>query len=339
MQSYNSRLLWMDFVRGVFILLVLMLHACALIAIHGLTVPDSVELFNGIFEPFRMPVLIFLSGLLLERSLRKSAKPFIAGKAKYILWPYVVWSLITMAAMDAMSMRKILLFPIIPQTFLWYLWFLAAFYIGGLIVKRLNIPVLLVIFTSLLAAYFLPDIARMSRFAFLFSFFMLGYLVSITSIDEILKSRFFPLIGVLLATIGAYLSISGVQVRYEALYFWAPIGLIFSMLWASKYYVPSTFGGIVESVGRTSIVFYVSHYSFQWLVAKYLVVNGLNNFWIAFFLVFLSTIAFGWLLTFLRKKYYIVSLLFELPTEWKGALPGRVVGSKALGQLSPKDTD
>ena len=66
--SGSTRVGWLDSLRGVAILLVVVLHAGEALRVAVGPTPglDQVNLF---LEPFRMPVLMFLSGFLLPQSL------------------------------------------------------------------------------------------------------------------------------------------------------------------------------------------------------------------------------------------------------------------------------
>ncbi|HSV40260.1 MAG TPA: acyltransferase family protein, partial [Nocardioidaceae bacterium] len=88
---------WMDSLRGLAIVLVVVFHADLEVA--GATgsqlgvVHDVCELLG----PVRMPLLMFLSGMLLTRSLAKGPRTYVVGKLEQIAWPYVVWSLLNLA--------------------------------------------------------------------------------------------------------------------------------------------------------------------------------------------------------------------------------------------------
>lgn len=75
-------------------LLVVLFHAGTGVAYFGDFYPRGIDVFNQVVEPYRMPALMFLSGMLLHRSLSKSASLYFGGKARKIAWPYVLWSLI-----------------------------------------------------------------------------------------------------------------------------------------------------------------------------------------------------------------------------------------------------
>ena len=80
---------WMDFLRGLAVLLVVVLHANSQ-NIAGASVEWWAEV-NRYLTPFRMPLLMFMSGMLLHRSLAKPLPLYVWGKAAAIAWPLLVW--------------------------------------------------------------------------------------------------------------------------------------------------------------------------------------------------------------------------------------------------------
>ena len=86
MGALGERLRWMDQARGVAILLVVMHHSMTWVADFGLTVPPALIAFDDIVSPFRMPLLMFLSGILVPRALSKPTRAY-ATELRAIGWP------------------------------------------------------------------------------------------------------------------------------------------------------------------------------------------------------------------------------------------------------------
>lgn len=80
---------WMDVLRGAAVLLVVLVHA-SFLGVDDM--PRVVLWLNDAAAPFRMPALVFASGLLLPRSLEKDPRDFVAGKVRGLLWPWLVWT-------------------------------------------------------------------------------------------------------------------------------------------------------------------------------------------------------------------------------------------------------
>ena len=70
----QQRRTWMDLLRGIAVVLVVFLHASPLEA--GGSGGGGGWDVNLLFRPFRMPMLLVLSGLLLQHSLSKGARHY-----------------------------------------------------------------------------------------------------------------------------------------------------------------------------------------------------------------------------------------------------------------------
>src|SRR6478735_4086004 len=92
--STDDRLHWMDLLRGCAVLLVIAFHASTYPIEFGMEVPDVLVTINVALTPFRLPTLLVLSGMLLPRALEKPLGRYYAGKARNILWPYLVWTVL-----------------------------------------------------------------------------------------------------------------------------------------------------------------------------------------------------------------------------------------------------
>lgn len=301
---------WMDFTRGVCILLVLALHASAALSDNGLATPGLVRSFNLLFEPFRMPLLMFLSGMLLERSLLKPTKNYIGGKLAKIYWPFLLWSMIVLAAENRLTLEAILKTPISAPTLLWYLWFLCAYHLIALGMQRFSVPIVPVVALSLVGSELLPDVLRASRFAYLFAFFLLGHLAASSRLSMSGKGPL-AIFGFILAVFGAVLSSRGWETRYNALYVWAPFGMILLLLWLSPFYLRTFLGDKLEWVGRNSIVFYVVHFPVQIMTARAIASKGELNSYVSYVIVLVSGLVLGAVLQIMRRRHSVVAGLFD----------------------------
>ncbi len=88
----KSRLYWVDYLKGIAIILVVYRHSLLGIQRAGLSIPDSFVNANMIFYSFRMPLFFMLSGIFISRSLAKrSVGQFISTKFETLLYPYLIW--------------------------------------------------------------------------------------------------------------------------------------------------------------------------------------------------------------------------------------------------------
>ncbi len=89
----NPRLAWVDYLRGIAIILVVYRHA--LLGIEKSNIPVSLYLedANMIFYSFRMPLFFILSGIFISRTLkRKKVKEIVFSKFETLFYPYLVWT-------------------------------------------------------------------------------------------------------------------------------------------------------------------------------------------------------------------------------------------------------
>lgn len=307
-------MVWMDAIRGVCILLVVILHATVIVEQHGIASPTWIWVFNDFFDPYRMTTLMFLSGMLLHKSVKKPPLPYLWGKFAGIYWPFLIWSTVTLATTDLWTWTRFFQMPISSPTFLWYLWFLAAYYVLALIIHRLRLPILPIIAVCLVGAELAPSLLRMDRFCALFVFFMAGHLVS-THLEWVQRSATTPvaLVGLGLALLGAWLSVSGVSVKYVSWMVWAAAGMLTFLMWAVQFYQPHKLWSPVQWVGRNSLVFYVTHMSVMYLCADLLGWVGVTSFTLTLVLIVSVGLLVATLLTVGRARLPVIAALFDFP--------------------------
>ena len=95
LEGGKNRLAWIDYARGIAIILVLYRHVFEGIKQAGIDVTRwmGLEHANIIFFSFRMPLFFIVSGVFMAGSLNKrGVGGFILNKAKLILYPYVLWA-------------------------------------------------------------------------------------------------------------------------------------------------------------------------------------------------------------------------------------------------------
>lgn len=109
----------MDTLRGAAVVGVIVMHAeLEVVGTTGGTLP-AVHAVNEWLGPVRMPLLVILSGLLVPRSLARGARSHLRGKVVHILWPYLVWALLdtTHVLVDAAVQGRPLPWQLLGQLF------------------------------------------------------------------------------------------------------------------------------------------------------------------------------------------------------------------------------
>jgi fucose 4-O-acetylase-like acetyltransferase len=91
----KSRLAWVDYLRGIAIVLVVYRHVLLGIQASGMTLPSAYLDANIMFFSFRMPLFFILSGIFVGGSLaKKSLGKIIYSKFELLLYPYLIWATI-----------------------------------------------------------------------------------------------------------------------------------------------------------------------------------------------------------------------------------------------------
>lgn len=93
-KATKERQQWIDYARGIAIILVVYRHVFEGIKNSNLPVFDYIyfEHANTLFFAFRMPLFFVVSGMFVTTSLAKRGiKKFIENRARTILYPYFVW--------------------------------------------------------------------------------------------------------------------------------------------------------------------------------------------------------------------------------------------------------
>ncbi|HEU0065226.1 MAG TPA: acyltransferase [Flavisolibacter sp.] len=92
-----NRYNWIDYARGIAIILVVYRHSFEGIKRAGFSTVNYrfLEYANIIFFSFRMPLFFIVSGIFISGSLfKRGLNQFIGNKAKTILYPYFLWGIL-----------------------------------------------------------------------------------------------------------------------------------------------------------------------------------------------------------------------------------------------------
>lgn len=317
----------MDIVRGEMILLVVLYHATTRVTRYDADALPWLTDFNNFWEPFRMPTLVFLSGMLLSRSLAKPRGAYVSGKLRNLLWPYVVWSVVfilllaaTGAGKDQDSLAGQLLgIATGTATYLWFLSFLFAFYMISLFVPQkarlVLIPVLLIIAAPF---NYIDGFYQLYKFLFMLAFFWAG--------DAAVNARLFDRAwfrswwAVTVAAVVAFAAgisaiFLGTQVRYMVIYCLPVAAGILVIMRAAQAIDGTKVAAVFSAVGRETIVYYTSHYTIiavtYYLLARVLPIEQPV---ILFLGGLVTALVGGWVLVWLRRRSSAVAALFVFPT-------------------------
>ncbi|MGZ3837365.1 MAG: acyltransferase family protein [Flavisolibacter sp.] len=100
----RNRYNWVDYLRGVVILLVVYHHTYLGIQRSGIHVPASVADANMVFFSFRMPLFFIISGIFTSRNLlTKPVGELVWAKYDKIFYPYLIWAFLQVTLQIIMS--------------------------------------------------------------------------------------------------------------------------------------------------------------------------------------------------------------------------------------------
>ncbi|MBD1537745.1 acyltransferase [Arthrobacter sp. S13_S34] len=311
----NERRRWLDLVRGCAIIMVICHHSLYLTTMFLGVTPEPLRWLDRFWEPFRMPVLVFLSGMLLSKSLRKPPLPFVVGKVRALAWPYWLWSLIFLAMTNAITTDSLVRVLLVPPTYLWYLWYLFAFYLTALVFTRLGVPLAAVFIGVVVAAALVTPRFGLANFFYLAAFFLLGHLFALQEarVRQAL-SLWWGTAALACTAVGtAVASAAGMHVKFEAEWM---VGVIAAAALAARFApaVPvSRATKAVQLVGRNSMVFYLAHWPAMWAGCSLLVWLGVSWPWAYILLNLCLGVLAGQGMSALRRRVPASNALFVWP--------------------------
>lgn len=134
-----ERQVWIDFARGIGVVLVVFGHVLGGLIPPGLFADGPLARWMSYtLYTFHMPLFFFLAGLNVEHSLQRGIRPFLASKGWTIAYPYVLWSLIQGGIIIALSRNANIPLTTDDLAAIWYrpmgqFWFLYALMICHLL--------------------------------------------------------------------------------------------------------------------------------------------------------------------------------------------------------------
>ncbi len=189
----KSRLYWVDYLKGIAIILVVYRHSLLGIQSSGIPTPAYLENANMIFFSFRMPLFFMLSGIFASISLRKrTVKQYIGAKFETLMYPYFIWVTIQITLQIALSGFTNSNRGLIDYTYIFYqprnldqFWYLPALFnatVVFILIKKYITQKWWLLIAIGLGFYFLSpflqNISMLSDFMEFFIFFALGDVIS-----------------------------------------------------------------------------------------------------------------------------------------------------------------
>ncbi|MEP6466679.1 MAG: acyltransferase [Parafilimonas sp.] len=189
----KSRLYWVDYLKGIAIVLVVYRHSLLGIQGSGQPTPAFLENANMVFFSFRMPLFFMLSGIFASLSLRKrSVKQYISSKFETLVYPYFIWVIIQITLQICLSGFTNSNRGLIDYTYIFYqprnldqFWYLPALFNAAVVyvlIKKYISEKWFVLIMIALGFYFLSpymqNISMISDWMEFYIFFAIGDTIS-----------------------------------------------------------------------------------------------------------------------------------------------------------------
>ena len=185
----KKRMAWVDYLRGIAILLVVYRHVLLGLQRANMDIPIALVNANMIFFSFRMPLFFILSGIFINGSIaRRPLNKLIYIKFENLLYPYLVWSFIQITLQMLLSRYSNSDRTWIDYTYIFYqprgldqFWYLPALFNTTIIYLLLKVKGRLPAWTQLLLgigfyllAPYCTRISMISDWMEFYIFFALG---------------------------------------------------------------------------------------------------------------------------------------------------------------------
>jgi uncharacterized membrane protein YcfT len=267
----KSRIDWVDAVKGLTIILVVMEHTT--FGVQG-AIGQLPSFFGAVAEfakPFRMPLFFLVAGLFAYKALFGDLRKFVDGKIVHFAYFYVLWSVIQIGLKIVVphdgpwkvTYIDLLMIPIQPFAVLWFIYSLAMFFCAMRLLRSAR-PAYVIFFAT--ALYFLRlDTGWMliDEFAWRFIWFVLGVYGARQIFELADWARAYPAKGIalsaaLLASLAAVVLSRLVDIRgFELLMGFAGAGaaiMLVSIAASRNLAAPLTF------VGKHSLSIFLSFF-------------------------------------------------------------------------------
>lgn len=186
MGDAGSRVKWVDYAKGICIILVVMFHTVNYV--HG--VFDARGWLQPVVDfarPFRIPDFFLISGLFLSRTINAPSAKYFDKKVVHFIYFYLLWLTIQSVILNFNALvdaprwfaKQWLIHLIEPAGSLWFVHMLAIFYTVTRVFRKLPPPVLVLGALILQSAYqlgwFHTESGVIENFSERYVYFLIGF--------------------------------------------------------------------------------------------------------------------------------------------------------------------
>lgn len=326
----------LDWLRGVLVLFVLLLHAEIVSGIERESVVGYVNMSLG---PVLMPTFFVISGMLGYRALYRGWPAFLNKTVLRLLWPYAVWGIIYVLAVCLIEQkldlnwhaftllitRPAMLGPI------WYLAYLAAFFMLARCLRLVPVWVTLIVSAVATVTVAWLGLPLESVFVHASAFFaglaLGGHCGTNSFFSTGVAGRATLSLTLVALGVGPYFMQD--SVRDNGMFIgWIIIASVVTVASAGRLY--EFFGSpSVLHLGRESLPFYLTHWPVMLVVSRinselHLMTNAVA-FWVSLF----SSLAAGALATWVIRRVSFLLIFFQPPPWARLGHRGGAAGAEA----------
>lgn len=313
-RAHTTRILWIDAARAFAVLAVLLLHYDAYVIQVENPNPQGIAVIwtwiTTQLQPVRMPLLLFMSGMLASRKLlsREHAPAAARGISSFYLnavWTTVYFLISFLLVQESPgeihSIGEWALHIVSPGTNLWFIWALGFWAFAFILLKRLPPPLVLALFffTGMLADLTRADLpSRVVPVLIYGIYFALGvygrrYAMTMLQSDVLIKAA---ALIVLYMTMNRLTEVEDVD-RIVASTLITVRSVVAIALFVSLFVIIcwwKPLGRALAFVGRRTLSLFVCHLPLLWLVLNVPAVEavltplGFEALWPVFGVIFLA---------------------------------------------------
>lgn len=335
----RSRLPWVDYAKGIAIILVAYRHIVVGFLRSGLSLHPYLINANEIFYSFRMPLFFILSGLFIGRSLAKHSRKYVVlSKCKNLLYPYVLWASLQITLQIVFSHYtnsergpKDFLYLVTNPDALDQMWYLFALFNVAILYIFLRFILKIKTIYQLLIGlvfYYLSAYTNgtIRDILFFYIYYSLGDFISVYMLDKsnirYFASRYTFFILLPLFIISQWYFLQHENMRYHSVYPYAVVALIGCAFMLNICFQLQNWGKLktLRVVGYHSLYIYIMHVMVvAFLRYLFIQVMGIRSIALLLFInlflgiticiiIYNLAIRMGlWFLFTLDKKYHIMA--------------------------------
>ncbi len=158
MQPSPHRTDWVDYAKGICIIMVVMMHSTLGVE-EALNGEGLLHYIVAWARPFRMPDFFLIAGLFLSRSISQSWSRYIDRKLVHFLYFYIIWMLIQLLSKQGyllvsnpdVFIKELSLAFLEPYTTLWFIYILPIMFVVTKLIS--DIPKWVVLSVAILAEF------------------------------------------------------------------------------------------------------------------------------------------------------------------------------------------